>query len=145
MAFESLLAYSYSLFQGGSAGHAYNEQAFRHFLALERKRAEHSTRSFLLVLVSLKNCPEMSVRISPALATVLFSRLALCVREVDFIGWYREGRVAGAVLAQAADPPEEVSRRVGERVTKILCSRLSSHLAQRLQVRVIALRRKARG
>ena len=93
----------------GDASQAYSEPAFRHFLALERKRAAHSTRSFLLVLVSFKKRPEMSARISPAAAARLFSSLSLCVREVDFIGGYREWSIAGAGLVQGANPPPDLS------------------------------------
>ena len=137
MALESLLAYS--RFPGGWAGQAYNEIAFRHFLALEHKRAEQSIRSFVLVLVGLRKHPGMSVRISPALAGELFSGLELCVREVDFVGWYREARLVGAVLTQGADADTQpdVPRRVADRVTQVLGRRLPAHVAQRLQVRVL--------
>ena len=32
----------------------------------------------------------------------MFSGLALSVREVDFIGWYRKERIAAAVLTQGS-------------------------------------------
>ena len=38
----------------GRLGQAYNEEAFRYFLAIERKRAERSHRTFLLLLVDVK-------------------------------------------------------------------------------------------
>ena len=98
MASASLLGYS--PFQGGWAGKAYNEHAFRHFLTIERTRADQSACSFLLVLVSLKRHPGSNIRIAPSVSAALFSGLGLCVREVDFVGWFREDRVAGAVLAQ---------------------------------------------
>ena len=102
-------------------GQAYNEEAFRHFLAIERKRSERARRSFLLLLVSLRKQPGMSVTFTSEVASRLFSGLSLCVREVDFIGWYREERVAGAVLTQGIGTTEpDASRRIGERVTEIL-------------------------
>jgi hypothetical protein len=124
-------------------GQAYNEEAFRHFLAIERKRAERASRSFLLVLVSLRRQPGMSITFTPELASRLFSGLALCVREIDFIGWYREERVAGAVLIQGIGTPEQdASRRIGERMIEILHRHLSAPVAQRLNVRVLQLRRR---
>lgn len=124
-------------------GQAYNEQAFRHFLTIERKRAARASRTFLLLLVSLRKQPGVSVAFSPRLASRLFSGLALCVREVDFIGWYREGRVAGAVLIQGIGTPDpDAARRIGERVTQILGRRLSAAEVQRLQVRVLQLCRR---
>ena len=122
------------------AGQAYNEEAFRHFLAIERKRAERASRSFLLLLVSLRRQPGMSVAFTPEMASRLFSGLALCVREVDFIGWYREERVAGAVLIQGIGTTErDASRRIGERVMDTLDRHLSLPVAQRLNLRVLQL------
>lgn len=124
-------------------GQAYNEEAFRHFLAIERKRAERASRSFLLLLVSLRKQPGMGVAFTPEVASRLFSGLALCVREVDFIGWYREERVAGAVLIQGIGTTgQDASRRIGERVIDILDRHLGAPLAQRLNVRVLQLCRR---
>ena len=70
----------------------------------------------------------------------MFSGLALCVREVDFIGWYRTERIAGAVLTQGAGAPEpDAAQRISERVSEVLGRRLSASIARRLQVRVLQL------
>jgi hypothetical protein len=124
-------------------GQAYNEQAFRHFLAIERKRAERASRPFLLLLVSLRPEPGVSAAIDARAAARLFSGLALSVREVDFIGWYRQERVAGAVLTQGfgSMAPTAVSA-IGERVTQVLGRQLSARDARRLQVRVLQLSRR---
>ena len=80
----------------GRPGGAYNEEAFRHFLALEGKRSELSGRPFLLLLVDLKEQP-VDLKEQPEVgADKLLLALCLCVRETDFVGWYRERRVAGA-------------------------------------------------
>ena len=122
-------------------GQAYNEEAFRYFLAVERKRAASSRRSFLLLLVSIKKRSGVSGPIRPVVATSIFSGLWLGVREVDFIGWFREGRVAGAVLTQGADPiAPDVSRRIGQRLTETLRRRVPGHMAHRVRVRVLQLR-----
>src|SRR5256885_15992848 len=81
-------------------GRAYDEGAFRYFLALEQQRSTRSGRAFLLVLVYLKGKAGAGARIDTTLAGPLFGRLWRCFRESDFIGWYREGRVAGAVLTE---------------------------------------------
>jgi hypothetical protein len=66
--------------------------------------------------------------------------LGLCVREVDFVGWYRQGRVAAAVLTQGVDlPDEDAPSRIVERVTRILSERLPHGVAERLRVRVVRL------
>ena len=122
--------------QEGNLGQAYNEEAFRYFLAIERKRSERSGRSFVLLLVNLKQEPGRRARIDPTVARELFSGLWASLRETDFIGWYREERVAGAVLVEFQDGPRrEVSRMIVQRVSAVLCERLSSNVAHRLQVR----------
>ena len=112
----------------------YSEEAFRYFLGLERKRAERSRRSLLLLLVNVTADDDGGQTIPPGIASKLFSGLSLCVRDVDFIGWYRHGRVAGAVLTQGADSPAlESSEQIVERVTALLGKRLPAAMAARLQ------------
>src|SRR5947207_13425561 len=110
MALKSIPAYS--RFPGGQVGQAYNEAAFQHFLAVDRWRAERSTRSLLLVLVTMRTSPGGLVKLAEATATALFCGLGACVREVDFVGWYREGYVAAAVLSQGVNTSDEVPRLV---------------------------------
>jgi hypothetical protein len=115
------------------AGYAYNEEAFQYFLEIERKRSELSNCPFLLMLVDFKSHP----RIEAATAHKLFSVLSLCLRETDFIGWYREGRVAGAVLTQHGEADgDDLSDVVRGRIGTALRERLPSDLALQLQVRV---------
>lgn len=126
---------SFGLALEGRLGQVYNEEAFRYFLEIERKRSELSCHPFLLLLIDLKKQPERSLRID-AVAANLFSALSLCLRETDFIGWYDEGRVAGAVLTQHAEAGgTDVPDVVGQRISTALRERLSSE-ADRIQVRV---------
>jgi hypothetical protein len=132
------VASSYRLARDHRAVQALNEDAFRHFLDLERKRSERASRSFVLVLVSLRTPHRQSTAFPPALASKLFAGLADCVREVDFVGWFRKERVAGAVLIQGpASPGPDATHRIGERVTQALTSRLSPSIVERLNVRVL--------
>jgi len=121
----------------GRLGQAYNEQTFLYFLAIERKRSERSGRPFLLLLVDLKVQEGASARLESMVAPKLFSALWLCLRETDCVGWYREERVAGAVLTGLGDePPSEVCRLVGQRVSGVLSEGLPSNVTRRLRVRV---------
>jgi hypothetical protein len=125
----------------GGQGKAHNEEAFRYLLAVERKRASRWRRSFLLLLIRLKKQPGDSGRIPPAVAARIFAGLWLGVRDVDFIGWFREERVIGAVLMQGARSPEtEVASRVGQRITETLCRIVTKDIACRLHVRVLKVR-----
>jgi len=123
------------------SGHAYDERAFRHLLDVERKRAERSRRPILLLLVIVKKQKTATQRISPDVAAAIFSGLWLCVREVDFIGWFREGRAAGVVLSQGPEPHSaDVPRRLGERIARALRAQVPETVANRLEVRVLELR-----
>ena len=50
----------------GRVGQIYNEEGFRYFLEIERKRAELSNRPLLLLLVDLKTEPGMDDRLEAA-------------------------------------------------------------------------------
>jgi hypothetical protein len=121
---------------------AYNEAAFRHFLAMESKRSERAGRSVLLVLVSLDGeAARGAGRDLSRFGSRIFSALQACVREIDFIGWYRAGRVAGAVLTQGAQTPEpDVCGRIRDRVREFLVAQLPSHMSGQLGVRVVQVR-----
>jgi hypothetical protein len=123
----------------GRLGRAYNEEAFRYFLEIERKRAVRLGRPCLLLLVGLKGHARPNARISPVLAVKLFSSLWLCLRETDVIGWYREDRVAGAVLTQLAVGPPQLDV-IRQRVTEALSEGFRSDSARRLQVHVYHLK-----
>ena len=138
MTLPSLIAFTSLRARRRWTRQVYSEPAFRHFLALERRRTVHSTRWFLLALVRLQNSPgETGTYMSPALADAVFSSLAGCTRGVDFIGWYRQGRIAGAVLAQAATPPAHVADRLAVRITQTLCGALPGDVSSRLRVRIV--------
>jgi hypothetical protein len=122
--------------QEGNLGQAYNEEAFRYFLANERKRSERSGRPFVLLLVNLKQEPGRGAGIDPTVARELFSGLWASLRETDFIGWYREERIAGALLLEFQDGIwRDVSSMIVQRVTAGIRERLSTNVALRLQVR----------
>jgi len=120
-------------------GTTYNQEAFRYFLANERKRSELSSRPFLLLLVDLQQ-PLANGRFESAVASKLFAGLAACLRDTDLIGWYHEGRVAGAVLTHIDNASStDASGEIQGRVTRLLCSILPGPIAARLQVRVYQL------
>lgn len=127
-------------------GHAYNEQTFRYFLATERTRAERAGRSLVLLLVRIKKAPGASSHIGPAVATKVFVALSETLREVDFSGWLRHGRIAAAVLAQRTDCLAPLTRqRLVQRVTAALEERVPGHVARRIQVRAFEQRVNVKG
>src|SRR5918993_1483831 len=71
---------SYSGFACGAAGQAYNQIAFRHFLSIERRRAERSGRPLLLILVALRR-NQTDPALTTAMAAGIFRGLGETVRE----------------------------------------------------------------
>ena len=121
------------------AGHesAYNEEAFQYLLSVERKRFEHSSKPFVLMLVELEEGAGHTGRIEPAIGARVFAGLARTLRDTDVIGWYHEGHIAGAVLTHLGDAQvADVSRRLADRVTQALGADLPAEIAHRLKVRL---------
>lgn len=116
---------------------AYNEDAFRYLLTIERKRFERSRRPFVLVLVDLEERSGQTDGMDAALSTKVFDGLGHALRETDLIGWYHEGRTIGAVLTHLGDARvADVSRQMAERVARTLRDDLPDRVARRLQVRL---------
>ena len=135
MALDSTPAYSRF---NGPIGRAYNEAAFRYFLAVDRLRANRSRRLLLLVLASVREAPGRSAQLSETTAAVIFAGLAASVREVDFVGWFYEGRVAGAVLAQGVGAADQ-RVAIGTRILATLRTSLPRNPSRNVRVRVIRL------
>ena len=118
---------------------AYNEDAFRYFLAVERARARRSERCLFLVLVAIHRTPGRRAHIPDTIAAALFTGLGASVREVDFVGWYKEGRVPAAVLAQGNLSDATMARAIADRVRAELKKRLSLAQADTVRVRVVRI------
>ena len=118
-------------------GTEYDEETFVYFLSMERARAGRSNQRLRLLLATLEADPGKPVPIPPASAAKLFKALRLLLRDTDIMGWYRQDRVAGAILtARAGTPEDEASTLIEERVRKGLLERLPSSVAQNLRVRI---------
>ncbi len=116
-------------------GHAYNEEAFRYLLAVQRKRSERSGKPFLLLLVALQDDPGIDSRIPAPIAQRLFSTLCRTFRESDVLGWYRDQRVVGAVLTGLSGD-EATSDLIVRRATRPLVESLPPFMSSRLQIHV---------
>jgi hypothetical protein len=101
----------------GRPTHVYNESAFRYFLSIERKRSERSGRPFALLLLDRKAPVAAGKSLDAEIAAKLFSALSRCLRETDFIGWYQEGNVAGAVLTHLGDSGSDFAPQVRRRIS----------------------------
>jgi hypothetical protein len=126
----------FTAYRCGHNGFAYNEAAFRHLLTIERHRARHSVRRLLLVLVTSRQPLPSGSLWTRRTTSAVFDALGQSVREVDFVGWYREGAVPGAVLALKHGSPAHVRQQVIDRVSRLLGVRLPAREATQLRVRV---------
>jgi hypothetical protein len=121
-------------------GQAYNQEAFRYFLDIERKRAARAQRPVVLLLLDARRVPINGSPIDPLLAAKLFSGLWLCLRETDVVGWFREERISGAVLTQLdSSPGPNVSQAIRSRVSGAIGNVLPPEVARSLRVRVYQL------
>lgn len=140
MALESIPAYS--RFRSKPVGLVYNESAFHYFLAADRLRVQRSRRSMALVLISFRLSPGRSELLTDAMASTLFAGLAACVREIDFVGWYRHGRVVGVVLPQGVGSSSELRNLLRNRILTSLKPSLPDDATRYLHVRVVRFGRQ---
>ena len=122
----------------GRLGRAYNEQAFRHLLAIEQARTDLCRRSLLLVLISIRNSWGEPIPFPPRVAARVFDVLWLCIRDVDLSGWYIQGSIAGAVLIQdRASLGTDDMVRIQSRISDALAGSIAPRFAGALRVRVL--------
>jgi hypothetical protein len=118
-------------------GAEYDEETFLYFLSVERARAQRSNQRLWLLLATLESVDGKPVPIPQSSAAKLFDGLRQSLRDTDIMGWYRQDRVAGAVLTARADAPEqETSGLIEERVGEALRKWLPSRVARSLRVKV---------
>ena len=104
----------------GLPARVYNEAAFRYFLGVERRRAERTRHHLLLVLVSARKHLRTRPRLAPQAAQSVLWVLGACLREVDLVGWYRDGVVAAALLPIIGVATPNTRQALAARVTDVL-------------------------
>jgi hypothetical protein len=117
----------------------YDEQAFGYLLAIEQKRSARSAGSFHLLLVTPREeQPDGSAAFTPAAAACIAGALSTCVRDSDFIGWYREPGTIGAVLTH--DPrktPPDLSMGAFDRVVDDMLRALPEEIVKAISVQLV--------
>jgi hypothetical protein len=116
----------------------YSEDVFRHLVAVERTRSERSGRPFALLLVDLRpDARGSSALLHPLVARRIFAGLEQCLRETDYMGWYRAEAVVGAVLTELPNGPDVVApNSVAARANHVLSQNLPSRVANSIRVRL---------
>ena len=96
----------------------FQEQVFHDMLLLERRRAERSRRSFVLMLL------DASAFVDGTAESVLASVTSVILkstRETDLVGWYKDGIILGVIFT-------EVSLESGSPITDVLRSKIVNAL-----------------
>ena len=115
-------------------GEPYDQDTFVRLLEVERRRFERGGRPFLLILVDLKDGSEARAHLGEVIAAQLFLGLQSSLRGTDFVGWYRQGSVIGAVLTEVRNRPRRHVLR--QRLAEALRARLTPAASQRIRVLV---------
>jgi hypothetical protein len=123
-----------ALIRRGRSCLVYNECAFHYFLRVEIERAQRSARPLLLVVLHLPALADGYVRVPPTIAPRLVWALADCIRDIDFIGWYRSGRVIAAVLTDVCWVDRASSWVLRTRLRESIARQLTSHLLESVRV-----------
>ena len=89
------------------------EETFRYLLEAEHKRAQRTGHGYYVLLVYRTDDKGMVVRMDSYVANEVLDALARSLRETDYIGWYRQGHIAGGVLTVVGpDSVGDVHKRV---------------------------------
>jgi hypothetical protein len=120
-----------------SQSRAYNQEAFRYLLKSESKRSERSGRLYQILLVYWTDVKVRIVPMDSQVAKTVMAALPRSLRETDYIGWYCDGHIVGAVLTVLAEESmAQVASHLQKRLAEILQLELSVAEGRRLQIRV---------
>jgi len=115
----------------------YNQEAFRCLLESESKRSERSGRFCQILLMYWTDVQGRIVLMDSHVVKTVLASLSRSLRETDYIGWYRDGRIVGAVLTVLAEESmAQVASHLQKRLAEILQSELSIEENLRLRIRV---------
>jgi hypothetical protein len=116
---------------------AYNQEAFRYLLECESKRSKRSGHFYQIILVYWTNARGRDVQMNSYAAKTVMAALSRSLRETDYIGWYRDGRIAGAVLTVLVqETMAQVVTHLRPRLVDIIRAKLGVEETSRLQIRV---------
>jgi hypothetical protein len=116
---------------------AYNQEAFRSLLESESKRCERSGHVCQILLVYWTDAQGSIVEMDAHVAQTVIAASFHSLRETDYIGWYRDGRIVGAVVTVLARASmAQVSTHLQPRLAENIRAKLGVEARSRLQIRV---------
>lgn len=100
------------------------EDVFRRILCWERKRAERSSRCFLLMLLNVEKI--LKADPSGRVLADIVSAVTVCTRETDVSGWYLGGAALGVIFTELGEGSREaLCRLTRAKVISALQTKLS--------------------
>jgi|CXWL01.1.fsa_nt_gi hypothetical protein len=115
---------------------AYSQETFRYLLESESKRSERSCHFCQIFLMYQTDAQGRIVPMDSHVASIVMATLSWSLRETDYIGWYRDGRIVGAVLTVLKqESMAQVSCHLQKRLAEVLQLKLSIAESRRLQIR----------
>jgi hypothetical protein len=106
---------------------------FRHFLSLERKRAERCGSSFMLAVLSIRDM--VSVRDGRRVLAPLQRGIFSAIRNTDFVGWYEENQLAlGILFTEIAEPNQVAASAILKRVKEAISAHTAPGLVEQMAV-----------
>ena len=116
---------------------AYNQEAFRYLLESESIRSKRSGYLCQILLVFWIDAQGRIVQMDSYAAKTVMAALSRSLRDTDYIGWYREGRIAGAVLTVLVqESMAKVVTHLQPRLLDIIRAKLGIKETSLLQIRV---------
>ena len=116
---------------------AYNQEAFRYLLERESKRSERSGRFCQILLVYSTDEHGRILQMNFDVAKIVVAAASRSFRETDYIGWYSDGRIVGAVLTVLAhESMALVPTQLQPRLVEFLGAELAIEEFSRLQILV---------
>lgn len=120
-----------------SQSDAYDQETFRYLLESESRRSEHSGRFCHILLVYRIDMAGRIVQMDSRVTKTVMAALPRGLRETDYIGWYRDGCIVGAVLTGLVQGSMgHLASHLQKRLEEILLSELSIEENRSLQIRV---------
>jgi len=102
-----------------------SETLFRELLAQERLRSERSGNHYRVLLVYVSDGSGVATPMKRELSGRILAVLSASLRKTDQIGWYREGKIMGALLTH-------MGSEVGLGQCRVLVGRLNPMLQAEL-------------
>jgi exopolysaccharide biosynthesis polyprenyl glycosylphosphotransferase len=112
-----------------------SEDTFQSLLMLERRRAERSSKRFVLMLLDARSLPASDS--VGRFMTGVISVLCRSTRETDLVGWYKEGQVLAVLFTEInCEGETSITELLQSKVLAALLKELDKNLLSQLQTSI---------